>query len=94
MEEPEIGVQDTNAEATASKMYLNFILTISSAINKGYFTDIFSQQFVNNVTKKDVIIHRGYWSRVNIFRKMMDKFLSCGKTNIIKIQVIIKIRNK
>ena len=42
MEEPEIGVQDTNAEATASKMYLNIKRSNSSAINKGYFTDIFS----------------------------------------------------
>jgi len=64
--EPEIPVEDTNAEAMASKI---------SAINKGYFEDNFAKIFINTNMRKDIIIHRGYWGRVNIFRLLVERFL-------------------
>jgi len=65
------GMQDTNSEAMASKL---------SAIAKGYINDPFAHFFVKTHAKKDVIIHRGYWCRVSIFRSIINKFLLSAPT--------------
>ncbi|KAL4463936.1 hypothetical protein ABPG74_005873 [Tetrahymena malaccensis] len=70
-------VEDTNAEAMASKL---------SAVHKGYFQDNFAEEFVHTQGRKDIIIHRGYWSRVNIFTLLIERFLLNSKNQ--KKQII------
>ncbi|EWS72250.1 leucine carboxyl methyltransferase (macronuclear) [Tetrahymena thermophila SB210] len=70
-------VEDTNAEAMASKL---------SAVHKGYFQDNFAEEFVHTQGRKDIIIHRGYWSRVNIFTLLIERFLLNSKNE--KKQII------
>ncbi|KAM3142116.1 hypothetical protein pb186bvf_005770 [Paramecium bursaria] len=62
----QIQVQDTNEEAMFAKL---------SAIKRGYFEDEFAEEFVKPSGKKDVIIHRGYWQRIHIFRRVIQKFI-------------------
>ena len=48
-----------------------FCLYKRSAIKRGYFEDEFAEEFVKPSGKKDVIIHRGYWQRIHIFRRVI-----------------------
>lgn len=68
-EEYELKVEDTNEEALASKV---------SAVRKGYFSDPFAEEFVKFKGKRDVIMHRGYWARLYLFKHILDHFLSEG----------------
>ncbi|EGR27003.1 leucine carboxyl methyltransferase family protein, putative [Ichthyophthirius multifiliis] len=70
-------VEDTNADAMASKL---------SAVNKGYLEDDFAKEFVQEQERKDIIIHRGYWGRVNIFQLLLERFLL--NSSNIKKQII------
>lgn len=49
-----------------------FYLYNRSAIKKGYFKDPFAEELVKGQTKKDVIIHRGYWCRHSIFNRLVS----------------------
>ncbi|CAD8080398.1 unnamed protein product [Paramecium primaurelia] len=73
----QIHVEDTNAEATAAKI---------SAIKHKYFQDEFSEELVKGSSKKDVLIHRGYWCRFNIFHRIVSTYISKQqKCNIISL---------
>lgn len=65
--ESDFRVEDTSQEAMASKI---------SAINKGYFSDKYAKCFFSNQSKKEVLMNRGYWSRYEAFRMMINKFLN------------------
>lgn len=69
-------VEDTNEEALASKMYPPPHL--SSAIRKGYFSDPFAEEFTKYTGKRDIIIHRGYWARVHIVRRLVETMITHG----------------
>lgn len=47
-----------------------------SAIKQKYFKDEFSEEFVKGTSKKDVLIHRGYWCRFNIFHRIVSTYVS------------------
>ncbi|CAD8099933.1 unnamed protein product [Paramecium sonneborni] len=73
----QIHVEDTNAEATIAKI---------SAIKHKYFKDEFSEEFVKGTSKKDVLIHRGYWCRFNIFHRIVSTYINKQqKCNIISL---------
>jgi len=55
-------VEDTNEEALSSKI---------SAIRKGYIKDNYAEEFAKYKGKRDIIMHRGYWARVYIVRKLV-----------------------
>lgn len=57
---------------------VNF-LELSSAIKKGYFVDNFAEEFTLYRGKRDIIIHRGYWARVFIVRKLIETMIQHGK---------------
>lgn len=48
-------------------------------MRKGYFEDPFAEEFVRFRGKRDVIMHRGYWARLYLFKHILDKFLAEGK---------------
>jgi len=47
-------------------------------VRKGYFEDPFAEEFVKFRGKRDVIMHRGYWARLYLFKHILDKFLVEG----------------
>jgi hypothetical protein len=47
-------------------------------MRKGYFIDPFAEEFVKFHGKRDVIMHRGYWARLYLFKHILDKFLTEG----------------
>lgn len=69
-EEDQLRVEDTNEEALASKI---------SAIKKGYFVDNFAEEFTQYRGKRDIIIHRGYWARVHIVRRLIESMIQHGE---------------
>ncbi|KRX07682.1 hypothetical protein PPERSA_11231 [Pseudocohnilembus persalinus] len=66
-DQPDLPVQDTNAQALQAKL---------SAVQKGYFQDHFAGDFVLPGPKRDIIMHRGYWARQNIFKVLVERYLS------------------
>lgn len=61
-EEHPMHVEDTNEEALSSKI---------SAIRKGYIKDNYAEEFAKYKGKRDIIMHRGYWARVYVVRKLV-----------------------
>lgn len=55
-------------------------------MRKGYFEDPFAEEFVKFRGKRDVIMHRGYWARLYLFKHILDKFLAEAKT--LELQVL------
>jgi len=66
--------------ANCIERYYLILIFKRSAIAKGYINDPFAHFFVKTHAKKDVIIHRGYWCRVSIFRSIINKFLLSAPT--------------
>ena len=54
------------------------IPSFSSAIKKGYFIDNFAEEFTQYRGNRDIIIHRGYWARVHIVRKLIETMIQHG----------------
>lgn len=52
------------------------MLLIRSAIRHHYFNDPFAEELVKGSVKKDVIIHRGYWLRFNVFHRLLTDYIS------------------
>ena len=50
----------------------------SSAVKKGYFVDNFAEEFTQYRGKRDIIIHRGYWARVFIVRRLIETMIQHG----------------
>lgn len=73
-----ISVMDTNFEACKAK---------NNIVKLGYIKDRFIHYFYHGNEKKEVLINRGYWSRVFIFHRLVDKFLEKNKDQQ-KVQVI------
>jgi len=67
MEHAENAVEDTNAEALVAKL---------SAIHLGYFPDLYAERFCKTTSKKECIINRGYWARVEAIRMIIERFLN------------------
>lgn len=53
-------------------------LSLSSAIKKGYFVDNYAEEFTQYRGKRDIIIHRGYWARVFVVRKLIETMIEHG----------------
>jgi len=47
----------------------------------GYFKDPFAQKFCKSTSKKECIINRGYWARVEAIRMITEKFLALYSKN-------------
>jgi len=45
----------------------------------GYFKDPFAQKFCKSTSKKECIINRGYWARVEVIRMITERFLTLYK---------------
>jgi tRNA wybutosine-synthesizing protein 4 len=67
MDHAENAVEDTNAEALVAKL---------SAIHLGYFPDRYADRFCKTTSKKECIINRGYWARVEAIRMIIERFLN------------------
>lgn len=78
MDSYQFTVKDTNLEALRAK---------KSAIESGYMKDAFIDYFVPEHIKKEIIMHRGYWSRFWCFNSIASHFLknSKGKVQILSI---------
>ena len=81
MDHAENAVEDTNAEALVAKLQgcfkkLCFDVFYSSAIHLGYFQDLYAERFCKTTAKKECIINRGYWARVEAIRMIIERFLN------------------
>lgn len=74
----QISVKDTNLEALKAK---------KSALECGYMKDDFIDYFVPEHVHKEILMHRGYWSRFWCFNSVMTSFLRNvkGKAQILSI---------
>jgi hypothetical protein len=54
----------------------------SSAIRKGYIKDDYAEEFASFKGNRDIIMHRGYWARVYIVRRLIEKFLDISEGRI------------
>jgi len=75
----ELRVEDTNSEALVAKI---------SAAKLGYLKDPFASCFVSGDSKKEVLINRGYWSRVFAVRMYTEEFFKAyapGKVQVISV---------
>lgn len=66
-------VKDTNMEALRAK---------KSAIECGYMRDAFIDYFVPEHVQKEILMHRGYWSRFWCFNAITTKFLKNAKGRV------------
>lgn len=78
MEPYQFTVKDTNLEALRAK---------KSAIECGYMKDAFINYFVPEHVQKEILMHRGYWSRFWCFNSLTTHFLKNvkGKAQILSI---------
>lgn len=76
MDHYKFSVKDTNLEAMKAK---------KSAIECGYMKDAFIDYFVPEHVQKEILMHRGYWSRFWCFNSIADQFLKNAKS---KVQII------
>jgi len=74
--EKEFSVKDTNMEALRAK---------KSAIECGYMKDAFINYFVPEHVHKEILMHRGYWSRFWCFNSLTSNFLKSAKG---KVQIL------
>eukprot|EP00828_Plagiopyla_frontata_P048845 TRINITY_DN9522_c0_g1_i2.p3 TRINITY_DN9522_c0_g1~~TRINITY_DN9522_c0_g1_i2.p3 ORF type:complete len:171 (-),score=44.67 TRINITY_DN9522_c0_g1_i2:625-1137(-) len=63
-----------SSSSAASDVYKRQVSTQSTWDIK----DEFAKYFLSNFQKRDVIIHRGYWSRVAIMRDIAEQFLKAA----------------
>ena len=66
------------------------VILRSAAIKLGYFTDPFVKCIVKEEQKRDIIINRGYWSRVAGIQEVQKRFLALkgDDTDNLKRQII------
>ena len=69
-------VEETNLEAMRAK---------KAAIKLGYYRDNFIDFIVPDVKKRDFIMHRGYWSRSEVFRGAIRAFVEKGGRQILSL---------
>lgn len=79
--ENQLHVEDTNQEALSSKMYVT--IQYSSAIRKGYIVDPYAEEFAPFKGNRDILMHRGYWARVHVVKRLVEKFISSSGCNSI-----------
>lgn len=76
MEPFQFTVKDTNLEALRAK---------KSAVECGYMKDAFIDYFVPEHVQKEILMHRGYWSRFWCFNSLTTHFLKNSKK---KVQIL------
>lgn len=69
-------VEETNLEAMRAK---------KAAVKLGYYRDNFIDFIVPDVKKRDFIMHRGYWSRSEVFRGAIRAFVEKGGRQILSL---------
>ena len=69
-------IEETNLEAMKAK---------KAACKLGYFHDNFIDFIVPETNKRDFIMHRGYWSRYEVFRACIRAFLASGGEQILSL---------
>ena len=55
-------------------------------MRKGYFVDKYAEEFAAYKGKRDIIMHRGYWARVHIVRRLIESMIQHGRPPVTQVK--------